>query len=211
MPEPEPTTASPMARRIYGGAAIAGPALLLASTIAYATEGNDINDGVLGGAIGVWSCFTLLVAVVGLLRLSEHLAPRAAPILATAATIGFTAGAGFNVQAVNLAYFGPDHDFVEVVEGSDSIGILAFLPWGLFAPAALIGTGLLLWRTGAVARWSAALVLAGGVGFVASRPERIVPIAIAADSLLLLGLVPVGLSLLRHGRARPAPLVAAAA
>jgi uncharacterized membrane protein YgdD (TMEM256/DUF423 family) len=186
-----PTVLEPFASRVHGAAAVAAPLLLLASTVAFATVGGGINDGVLGGTIGVWSCFAFVIALVGICRLLEPAAPRAAALLTVLAVIGFSAGVAFNLQAVHLALFG--EEVLETpLEGADAVSILALLPWGLFAPLSLVLIGIALWRTRAVARWSAALLALGGVLFVLSRPERIEAFAVVADLVLVLALAPIG-------------------
>lgn len=205
---------SPMAARVYGWAAIAAPILLLLSTVTFITEGDGINDGVFGGTIGVWSCFALAVAFAGILRILEPAAPTAAPILTAVGLTGFAAGVAFNVQAIFTAHFGPEiDDFLDTVDGSDTIAILAFLPWGLLTPVTLAATGAVLWRTRSVPRRSAGLLMVGGVLFVASRPARIEPLAVLADCTLVAALAPIGWTI-RAPRRRPAtptdPLPAAA-
>lgn len=189
----------PAAARIYGTAAILAPLFLLASTLAYITAGDGINDGVLGGTIGVWSAFTLAIALVGVLRLLEPAAPKAAPLLTAMAVIAFSGGVAFNISAIYLATFG--NDFMESdLQGGDAIGVLAFLPWGLLTPLTFVLVGILLWRTRTVEWWSGALLIAGGILFVASRPARIDPLAITADLVLVLALAPIGWAMLTRAR-----------
>jgi len=182
---------TPFSARLYGVVVIIAPFLLLASTIAYTTE-NGINNGVFGGTIGVWSCFTLSIALVGVMRLLEASAPRAAAVLTVLAIMAFSGGIGFNIQAISLALYGAESEIIETVEGGDAIAILAFLPWGLFAPLTFVLSGFFLWRTRTVAWWTGALFIAGGILFVASRPERINELAIIADVAIIAALVPVG-------------------
>lgn len=195
--------------RVYGTAIVLAPLLLLASSIAYITEGASINDGVLGGTIGVWSVFAFAIAFVGILRVLEPRAPRAAPLLTVLALTGFGAGVAFNVLAILTPVFGPEiNTFIEDVDGSNAIAILAFLPWGWFAPLTFVLTGIMLWRTGTFARSVAGLLVVGGVLFIASRPEKIDALALIADTALIAALVPIGWALLTAGRpvgAAPAP------
>lgn len=188
---------SPFAARVFGIAIIVGPLLLLASTVAYVTAGEGVNEGVLGGTVGVWSVLALGIAFVGLLRLVEPHAPRAAVVLTVIALIGFPAGVAFNVDAVFVGLIPDLRDEIDdAMTGGDAIAIFAFLPWGLFAPLTLVLTGIVLWRTRAVARWSAILLVAGGVLFVASRPERIDVLAVIADLVIIAGMAPIGWALL---------------
>lgn len=204
----------PFSARVYGIAAIAAPLLLLASTVAYVVEGEGINDGVLGGVIGVWSSFTLAVAFVGLLRLLEPRAPRAAPILTVLAVTGFSAGVAFNIEAIYRAIIGPqlDETMDAAVEETDPMALLGFLPWGWFVPLSLVLVGVFLWRTRTVSWWSGALLIVGGVLFVTARPARIDVIAMIGDGVLVLAMAPIGWAMLTGVRgargARTAPAAA---
>lgn len=192
-------------RRVYGVAAILAPLLLLASTIAYIVEGEGINHGALGGVIGVWSCFAFMLAFPGILRLLEPRAPRVASLLAVLAVTGFSGGVAFNVGAIFTATAGPEaDDALDVVIESNPVSLLAFLPWGLFVPLSFVLVGIFLWRSRTTAWWTGVLLVAGGVLFVASRPERINVLAMVADAVLILGLVPVGWAMLTGSRSAPA-------
>jgi hypothetical protein len=196
---------SPTSARFYGIVTIMAPLLLLASTVAYVSAGEGINHGVLGGVIGVWSCFTFALTFVGLARTLEPWAPRAAVTLTLIGVVGFTAGAGFNVDAIQRAISGPAPDgaFEAAISGAEPVVLLAFLPWGWFAPLAFILAGIFLWRARLVSWWSGALLIAGGVLFVTARPARVDLVAILGDGLLVLALVPIGLAMLASARAVP--------
>lgn len=193
----------PTFARITGFAAILAPVLLLVSTVAYLTAGGGINDGVLGGTVGVWSCIAFAVASMGICRLAEPHAPRAAPIVTVVAFAGWVGGAAFNVQAMFLEKYG--NDFLADVTGDEAagsewVGFFAFLPWGWMAPLGFILMGWLLWRTRVVATWVAGLLALGGVLFVTGRPARIDVVAVSTDLVLTTALVMVGLELLRRAR-----------
>ncbi len=145
--------------RISGIAAIAGPVLLLLSSVAYLTAGNEVNDGVLGGTIGVWSC--IAIATIGICRLAEPLAPRAAPIVNAVALTGWIGGMSFNITAMYTERYGTDFINDPDLDGADLIGVLAYLPWGWMAPFGRILMGWLLWaprwwRTGPRGCWPSA-------------------------------------------------------
>jgi hypothetical protein len=187
--------------RVYGVAAILAPVLMLASTIAFITDGEGLNVGVLGGVIGVWSAFALVIAFVGILRMLEPRAPRAAAVMTVLAMTGFGSGVAFDVNAIFDEIVGPAEleaaiDTALAAGGTAGLLILAFLPWGLFAPLSMLAIGILLWRTRVTARWSGALLAAGGALFVASRVERIDVLAVIADGVLILALVPIGWAML---------------
>lgn len=189
-------TLTPFGARVYGIAVIVAPLLFLASTVAYITEGNGINDGVLGGTIGVWSAFASVLAFAGILRLMEPTAPRRAMLLTLLALVAMASGVAFNVQAISLALLGPETEILDVVEGSDGIAVLAFLPWGLFVPLSFVLTGIALWRTETVPVWSGVLFIAAGVLFVASRPERIDVLAVIGDITMIAAMAPIGWAML---------------
>lgn len=195
---------TPTVARITGVAAVLAPVLLLLSSVAYLTQGGGVNDGVLGGTIGVWATIALVVASVGITRLAEPRAPRAAAVVLLVALAGFTAGAAFNVQAIYLAKYGNDF-LADVTEGSseggDWIGFFAFLPWGWMAPLGFVLMGWLLWRTRVVPTWTAALLVLGGVLFVAGRPARIDVLVVATDVVLVVALASIGMRLLRSAHA----------
>lgn len=193
-------TLSPTAARLFGLATIAAPLLLLGSTIAYINE-DGINNGVVGGTIGVWSTIALVVAFAGLYRMIEERAPRVGPVFGSIALAGFTAGTAFNVQSMYLAAYEKDllSDITAGAPGVSAIGFFAFLPWGWLGPVSFVATGILLWRTRTAPTWSAALLVLGGVLFVASRPERINLLAVACDITLVLALIPIGWSMLTRG------------
>ncbi|TDO27519.1 hypothetical protein EV643_1563 [Kribbella sp. VKM Ac-2527] len=195
-------TMGPTASRVFGLAAIAGPVLLLGSTIAFISE-NGINDGVIGGMIGIWSTFALAVAFTGIYRMIEPAAPRVGPIFGAIALVGFTAGALFNLQAMYLAAYGNDL-LTDTMNGAlpdvPAITFFAFLPWGWLAPLSFVATGILLWRTRTAPTWSAAMLVLGGILFIASRPARVAPLAIACDLALVLALAPIGWAMLARRR-----------
>lgn len=179
--------------RAFGAAAIAAPLLLLASTIAFMTAGEGINDGVLGGTLSVWAVTAFGIALVGLLRLLEPHAPRAASLLTLTAIAGVAGGVAFSVGGIYAPLYdlGPDAP-LDAVEGADVIAAFAFLPWGWLIPFTLTLTGVLFWRTGAIPRAQAGLLIAGGVLFVAGRPARLEPVAVLTDLVLVAALVPIG-------------------
>lgn len=189
---------APAVAHVYGVATILAPVLLLASTVAFVVAGEGINHGVLGGTIGVWSSFALLVAFIGILRALEPAAPRAAAVLTVLAISGLAAGVAFNVDAIVTAAAGPESSgtFNALVE-TQPVAILAFLPWGWFVPLSLVLAGIFLWRTRTVPAWNGVLLIAAGVLFVASRPERITLLAIASDVVLIAAMAPIGWAMLR--------------
>jgi len=184
------------APRLFASAAVAAPLLFLVSDVAYVTAGDGVNDGVLGGAIGVWSCLAFVIAWIGISRTLEGVAPRGAFVLLVIGLLGFTSGAGFNVDAIQRGHYGESFFNGATIEGSDAVGVLAFLPWGWCAPLSFVVAGVLIWRTRAHPTWNAVLLVLGGLAFLAGRPVAIDPVVIVADTLLVLAVVPIGLTML---------------
>jgi hypothetical protein len=179
----------------YGVALVAAPVLLLASTTAFLTAGEEVNHGVVGGTIGVWSSFCWVVGYVGLARTFEHVVPKSSVALAVLAVVGLMTGYGYNIEAIHLEHLGAD---VWSEPFDQPIGYLAFDPWGLCFPLAIVLTSFLVWRTRLYSRWTAAPLLVGGLLFVPSREAGVAALAVAADLFLFVGLVPIALAMLRR-------------
>ncbi|BBG04706.1 MULTISPECIES: hypothetical protein [Pseudonocardia] len=177
------------AGRIAGTAAVLGPFLLLGSSLLFLFVENGVNSGVLGGTVGLWACLALAIAVPGVLRAVEPVAPRAAPRVAAVVTIGLVAGAAFNIQAMYHAATGTVL-LDRAGEDVPLLAVLAFLPWGWFTPLGLALSGWLLLRAGA--RMPGALLAVAGVLFVIGRPGTIGPVVLASDLALIAALVPLG-------------------
>jgi len=183
--------------KTYGVALLAGLVLLLGSTVAYLVSGRPVNDGVVGGTVGVWAAFCLVVGYVGLARTFEPVAPKSSAALAVLAVVGLMTGYGYGVEAIHLEHLGAD---VWSQPFDNPLGYFAFDPWGLCLPLAFLLTGVLFLRSGLYARWPAVPLLVGGLLFVPSREAGVGALAVAADLCLVLGLAPAALAML----ARPA-------
>ncbi|GAA1502565.1 hypothetical protein [Nocardioides humi] len=194
------TPASHPGRRFTAVAVILAPVVFLLSDVAYISAGEGINNGVLGGTIGIWSVILLGWALVGISRALEPVAPRGALALLVLAIPAMVGGAAFNLNALHRDHFG--NDFMEAADsGGDAIGLLAFLPWGWCAPAALVVAGVFVWRTAIAPRWAGAVTALAGVLFVSARPAALDALAVVCDVTMVLGLVPIGLALLRRSSA----------
>lgn len=194
-------TAPPLPR-LFGVALISGTALMLVSTLLYVATGEGVNHGVVGGTVGIWSCFAMVLGYLGLARSFESPAPRASLVLTVLAVVGLMTGYGYNLEGIHLAHLGAD---IWSEPFDDAIGYLAFDPWGLFLPLALLLTGFLVWRTRLYARWTAAPLVLGGLLFVPSREAGVDALAVVADLLLLAGLVPLGVSLIQPATPERSP------
>jgi hypothetical protein len=185
--------------RLTGAATVAAPVLLLLSTISYSSAGNGMNDGEAGGAIQVWAMIAFALVAVSLARLLEPAAPRAAATLTVLGLIGAAGGVGYGIDSIQAAIF----ETGSIQETDSAVAPLALQLPGVLFPVSLIALGLMLARTGTVARWSGWTMAAGALLFPLSRIPDIEALAIAADVTLVIALVPLGLQMIRGGAPRP--------
>jgi hypothetical protein len=195
--------------RLTGAAAVAGPTLLLASTVAYLTVGDGLNDGELGGALQLWAFVGIGLAVLGLARTLERSVPRTAALLSVLAVLAPALGGAFGIDSMQTAV----NSTAPLAESSDPTIVLALLLPGPLVALGLALLGVTLARHGAGARgW---LLAAGAVLFPMSRIPDVGAIAILSDLLLVASMGSIGLQLLT-GRGRstqgavPAPVGVAA-
>ena len=183
--------------QVLGGALIAAPLLLLASTAAFAVEAGDrINRGTAGGAILVYAMAAFALAMVALTQRFAHVYPRAAVGLLVTGVAGCAAGAGFGVDSVHAALpgGGPLEDI------GDTAGLLAIFPPGGCSRSRHRHRGRAVeGRTGAAPDSDRPHVSA--VVFPVSRVLDVLPSwRSSRTSIFVTAMVPLGLSALR---ARP--------
>lgn len=185
---------------IAGIAAVVGPLLLLASTVAYISGGDGMNHGEVGGIVQVWAFVALTVAALGLARRLEPHAHRAAALLALLVVVGGASGVGYGIDSVHV-----DVAAVESLQDVDSAAApLALQLPGIVWPIGMVLLGVMLARTGAAPRVFAIALAVGSALFPAARIPDIEAVAVASDVLLAVALVPLGLWLL-GGRAPALP------
>ena len=83
--------------RLFAGAMILGPVLLLGSSVAFAA-GGGLNKDELGGALLVYGFVAMAVVAIGIARTVEPALPRASAALLAFAVLGCGAGVGFGVD-----------------------------------------------------------------------------------------------------------------
>lgn len=172
---------------------MAAPALLLASTIAYVANGEGMNDGEAGGAIQVWAMIAYAVTVVGLSRLLDADAPRAADVLLVAGLVGTAGGVAYGIDSIQAALVGGE----SLQEMGSAAASLALQVPGVLFPLGLAALGVVLLRNGLVTRWTGTGLVVGALLFPASRIPDVEVLAIASDLVLLAALVPFGWALVR--------------
>ena len=179
--------------RLFAGAMILGPALLLGSSVAFAA-GGGLNKDELGGALLVYAFVALTVVAIGITRAVERALPRASAALLAFAVLGCGAGVGFGIDSIHAALPGGTG-----LEDADSAaGTLALLVPGAIFPLSFAALGVALWRAGVSPRPSGPLLVAAGLLFpVANIPDS-GALAVAANALFVVALWPLGITWLRQ-------------
>lgn len=187
--------------RLTAATAVVAPILMLASTIAYLTEGEGMNEGELGGAIQVWAAIAYGIALVGFARMLESKAPRGALVLTVLTLVGVAGAVGYGIDSIQAAVFGTE----SIQETSSAAAPLALqIPGGCF-PLSLVVLGVLLARTATVPAVLGYGLAVGAVLFPASRIPDVEALAVASDGIVLVALTAITASLVRADRPVPQP------
>lgn len=173
---------------------ILGPALNLCAGFFWKGDGPDPTGATLATVgLAFW--------LIGLIELYQRLRPRAPRYVAVVlplTVLGVTGGVAFNVQALHEVIFGVSHaKAVDLLNAYPLPAHVLYWLCGPLFPVSLALLGVLLYRLRAVPVPVAALVLLGGVLFPLSRITREAVLIHAADLLLLLPFLYIGLRLLR--------------
>lgn len=181
--------------RVLGGGMIVAPILLAAATVAYGL-GGGMNRDVLGGTIQLYAMAAFGLAVVGLVGLLATRRPRLAAVLLVPAMIGVAGGVGFGVDSIHAGL--PSGG--KLMEIAPSAAAPSIQIAGMIFPPALAAIGIALALTRTAPRWAAATIVIGALLFPVSRVLGILPLALAADLVLVVGLGRVGFELVRGSR-----------
>ena len=179
------TTGSPV-DLVTRAALVLAPLLLLASSIAYAAAG-EFGEESAGGLLQVLSMGVFPLVVIALVVKVSEVAPRGAAALLVLGFLGCAGGVSYGINAIVIANGGPDLN--ELTGAASIVKVI-----GPIFPLAFIAFGLTLWRKALAPAAVALGLVAGAVLFPISRIGGITPIALAADTLLLVSLAAVALS-----------------
>jgi hypothetical protein len=183
--------------RVSGTAALLAPVLLLASTVAFATLGGGIGVGAVAGVALVFAMIMFAIALVGLARRAEPVAPRATAAVTAFGLAGTAGGVGFGIDSIQAQLFGtPGLDEVSLA------GVIA-LRVGVLFPLSMIALAVLLGVTGRAPRALAATLAVAAALFPVARIGGLLPVGIASDLLFVAAMGGLGLGLIR-GTSRPA-------
>lgn len=187
------TTMPPTPRtKLFGAAMVLAPLILLASTIVSVT-GNGLGEDATGGIIQVYAMAGFLLVTIGLTQLCEDVVPRAAAVLTLLGTLGAAAGVGYGINAIYT-------DIGTLDLNNDVEGLAAPLALqlpGILFPLALLALGLTVYRARVQPRWCGLAIALGAVLFPVSRVGSVDVLAPVPDVLFLLGLAPLGWSLMQ--------------
>lgn len=181
--------------RLFAGAMILGPVLLLGSSVAFAA-GGGLNEDELGGALLVYAFVALTVVAIGIARAVERALPRASAALLAFAVLGCGAGVGFGIDSIHAGLPGGTG-----LEDADSAAatLALFVPGAIF-PLSFAALGVALWRARVSPRASGPLLVAASLLFpIANIPDS-EAIAVTANALFVVALWPLGITWLRQPR-----------
>lgn len=181
--------------RLFAGAMILGPLLLLGSSVAFAA-GGGLNEDELGGALLVYAFVALTVVAIGIARAVERALPRASAALLAFAVLGCGAGVGFGIDSIHAGLPGGTG-----LEDADSAAatLALFVPGAIF-PLSFAALGVALWRARVSPRPSGPLLVAASLLFpIANIPDS-EAIAVTANALFVVALWPLGITWLRQPR-----------
>ncbi len=181
--------------RLFAGAMILGPVLLLGGFVAFAA-GGGLNEDELGGALLVYAFVAMTVVAIGIARTVEDALPRASVALLAFAVLGCGGGVGFGIDSIHAGLPGGTG-----LEDADSAAAtLALLVPGAIFPLSFAALGVALWRARVTPAPSGPLLVAAGLLFpVANIPDS-EAIAVAANALFVVALWPLAITWLRQAR-----------
>ena len=181
--------------RLFAGAMILGPVLLLGGSIAFAA-GGGLNKDELGGALLVYGFIAMTVVAIGIARAVERALPRASSALLAFAVLGCGAGVGFGVDSIHAALPGG----TGLEEAESAAGAVALMVPGAIFPLSFAALGVALWRARVSPAASGPLLVAASLLFpVANIPDS-EAIAVTANALFVVALWPLGITWLRQPR-----------
>ena len=181
--------------RLFAGAMILGPVLLLGSAVAYAA-GGGLNADELGGALQVYAFVALAVVAIGIARAVEQALPRASAALLAFAVLGCGAGLGFGVDSIHAGLPGG----TGLEEAESTAGTLALFVPGAIFPLSFAALGIALWRARVTPKASGPLLVAAGLLFPIGNIPDSAAIAGTANALFVVALWPLGITWLRRPR-----------
>ena len=181
--------------RLFAGAMLLGPLLLLGSSVAFAA-GGGLNDDELGGALQVYAFVALTLVAIGIARAVERALPRASAALLAFAVLGCGAGVGFGIDSIHAALPGG----TGLEEADSAAGTIALFVPGAIFPLSFAALGVALWRARVSPRASGPLLIAASLLFPIANIPGSEAMAVTANALFVVALWPLGITWLRRPR-----------
>ncbi|MGH3066768.1 MAG: hypothetical protein ACRDOF_10785 [Gaiellaceae bacterium] len=217
-----PSEPATFRRTITGAAMIAAPLVFVLAELLHARFQTDPAKQLdaIAANTGRWYAAHMLVlaalvlalpAFVGVLHLLEAHRPRLASVgLVAIAPGAFTLTALVGMELVAWQMAQPARDRTEMIalweNTAENTGIAPLILGALLFPIAWLLVGVGLYVTRAVPRWSAALIaLAQPIGFLGELSGGPKWLAVAAQISFAVGLIPIGIRVLRKPATRKAP------
>lgn len=178
------------ARRTTALAAIAGSVLMLVTTVAYALNGQGFSQGEVPGAIQIWAFILYGVAIVGLVRLFEDVAPRAAAVTIVVGLVGVAGGAAYGIDAIGLEALGGS------IVDSSAVAPFALRIPGLAFPVAVFLLGFFLARHGSVPTVAGYGLAVAALLFPVAHIGDVIPLGFVSDVVAVMAMGAIAFSLL---------------
>ena len=181
---------TPFGRKLAGASLVAAPLLLSFSTFFWQKG----EYGVTGGTLLVLSQVFWIVTFTTLFNSLKTVMPQYASIGLLVAIYGCISGALFGFVGVFSAAFDISHQSYLQAAAAYPLSFNLLLFWaGPLFPLSLLVLGINLIRKHVVPVWTGVLICLGAIAFPLSRIQRVEVLAHAADVLLAVPLIYIGL------------------
>lgn len=166
---------------------IAGPVTLLAHSVA-----TNFGDYPMSGVLQMYAMAGLMMALVAITQLTEAALPRASAVVSLVGAVGIMGGVAYGMSN---AY--GDNGAADLNDGTGLDARLGLHLPGPILPLTFIGLGLLLIAARIGPGWCGPVLIVGAILFPITRIGDLPAIAPVSDLLVLAGLAPAAVAMLR--------------
>jgi hypothetical protein len=188
--------ANRLQEKIAGVCLIAGVLLMAPVTFCEYAQGTRF----MAGALGLFLYALLLPGLLGVARLLREAAPRLSVVAGLLATFGCVSGATFQTAILHewaaRAAGTPEAQVTAIMAVTEERVFPVLVTLGILFPVSLVTLGVGLLRTGAAPGWAAALLVIGAIAFPVGHIGSIQLVSHAAETLMLIPLIWIGLRFL---------------
>lgn len=176
-------------------ATILGPLLMLGSSVAWLADAEETRAILL-----MWAVIGLGITIVGFSHRLRPAMPWAAAVVLGIGIVGAIAGGAYAAETAIVDHFG-----IERMNDQETLATTLVLQIpGLLFPLSFVAAAIASWRAQLLTPIHAGTLAVGALLFPASRIPEVAGLGVAADVVLALALVPIGIGLLA-GRPRVGP------